>query len=224
MGCLKSWFLERWASQLGFTGSPSVDALAFPPWDGLTSGTPQTAKCGNSKVPSCEAAYLAAGCPRALETWTVEEPDGWPGRKLSRFLMFGALCKFHGNLGKIDSPCWDFAELVNSSEMLFCLKPSEQVQYLQLSFEDGDNMFPCTLLRGSSGSQRSTHLCYWALCQYSHSWSSVEEGGYRNLAVMSEGCWQVILILRKSLCSPHYTTPHPPTLSCPIDYKFSVLN
>lgn len=57
--------------------------------------------------------------------------------------MFGALCKFHGNLGKIDSPRGDFAELVNSSEMLFCLKPSEQVQYLQLSFEDRDKALPC---------------------------------------------------------------------------------
>lgn len=138
-------------------GFPPMDALVFPPWDGLIPGTPQTEKCGSSKIPSCEAAYLAAGCPRALETWTVEEPDGWPGRKLSRFLMFGALCEFHGNLGKIDSPCWDFAELVNSSEMLFCLKPSEQVQYLQLSFEDRDNTFPCALQHGSSGSPRSTH-------------------------------------------------------------------
>lgn len=74
--------------------------------------------------------------------------------------MFGALCKFHGNLGKIDSPRGDVAELVNSSEMLFCLKPSEQVQYLQLSFEDRDNAFPCALQHGSHGRRRSARLCY----------------------------------------------------------------
>lgn len=143
VGCLKSWPREHWASPLSFRGSPSVHALVICPWDTLTSGTPQTEKYLSSEIPSWEGAYSAAGCSRALETWVVEEPDGWPGRKLSRFLMFGSLCKFHGNLGKIDSPCWDFAELVNSSEMLSCLKPSEQVQYLQLSFEDRQHVLLC---------------------------------------------------------------------------------
>lgn len=35
--------------------------------------------------------------------------------------------------------------------MLFCLKPSEQVQYLQLSFEDRDNMFPAFCRMGLLG-------------------------------------------------------------------------